>query len=377
MYKNAAILFAIIVASFFATVFLVKYLPSGIIQQLTIGGIIINQGNVLFSDDFESYTSANSPPNVRSGTIGWYHGDDGPNAGNAQTQTPAHNGADIDQSGSNAYTNLIPPTGYHRVYDTSTIQTHSSSKAVKYLSDRKTGCKVSMAVHYVVPVSGSGTIELTDLWLMIPVNTLSAPTTRTPVMTIVMEAPVQVVGVWDSSASDSWRFQIQAPDKSFTAIGSYTLTKGVWHHFQIVYDHATQTLLDIVVDETHPFTGLPTNDVRSTGNWDAVVWLENRRNVAAGETECVEDTGFQAQMYVDDFKILQLQSWSGGTSGTTTTSSGTFSSTTSRTSTTTQVLPASLPASFKHNRPTSIMVYLRSQSMLSPDIREIRNVILR
>ncbi|MBS3054989.1 MAG: hypothetical protein J4452_00665 [Candidatus Aenigmarchaeota archaeon] len=266
------------------------------------------QGNVLFSDDFESYTSANSPPNVRSGTIGWYHGDDGPNAGNAQTQTPAHNGADIDQSGSDKYPDLTPPTGYHRVY--TGIPTHSGSKAVKYLSDVKTGCKLSMMIHNVVP-TGSGSIQLTDFWVMIPTDALSVPTTRNPIIGLVMMGSIQVAAYWDSSSSDSWRFQFQTPDKSFTNIGSYTLTKAVWHHFQIVYDHATQTLLDIVVDGTHPFLGLPSSNVRPLPNdvWDSGIWWQNTRNVAAGETECVEDTGFQVQMYVDDFSISQLQSW--------------------------------------------------------------------
>ena len=324
-------LIVLVVVIFFAISFVSYYLPSGIIQQPTYGGIIINQPPILFSDDFESY-AVNTPPTssvYHSGsTAAWY-------------QASEHN-ADID-GGSWNNDPSITPTGYHRVFDSSTIPVHSGSKALKYLTSSGSGCKVGMKLQNANAQSGGGNIMLTDFWFMFPNNWLigtdSAYQSRQYLYSLWWYTGAQLRVDRYSASSDRYHWLLNEPSGQQQTLGDYSMADGVWHHVQVVYDFSSKKYLDILIDGNRPFTSQLGQNTWAPAAGATLgfleLWVQSWPKIPlpAGN-DCALDTGFQTIMYLDDVTISQLSSWSGGGSTPTTTTSTTSHSTTTTTLTT-------------------------------------------
>lgn len=262
----------------------------------------------LFHDGFE-----NCPVGATTAGCGpWVHGDDNHNAG-CPGGISCHNGADIDQPNSDPFPNMLPPKGFHRVYDSGMIPVHSGSKALEILSDNKVGCKVATVTKNIAPVPGGGDIKIIDTWFYVPNNWLIGTpvpnaSTRYPLYTLTISNPIGMGGYmrlsrFDISTNYQWAV-FAGPSK--TVLGSYPVSQDVWHHIQVAYDVSTGMLIDVVFDGVEPFG--PLSVPVGSMNWDALLILENTRNVTAGELECVQDSGFQARTYFDDFSIIQTQS---------------------------------------------------------------------
>src|SRR3989344_336165 len=346
--------FMILIAAFVFAVLLTSVLRSGILQKLTIGGVITNQPPILLSDDFESY-AVNTPPTssvYHSGsTAAWY-------------QASEHN-ADID-GGSWNNDPSITPTGYHRVFDSSTIPVHSGSKALKYLTSSGSGCKVGMKLQNANAQSGGGNIMLTDFWFMFPNNWLigtdSAYQSRPYLYSLWWYTGAQFRVDRYSASSDRYHWLLNEPSGQQQTLADYSMADGVWHHVQVVYDFSSHKYLDVLIDGNRPFTSQLGQNSWAPAAGATLgfleLWVQSWPKVPlpAGN-DCALDTGFQTIMYLDDVTISQLSSWSGGgstpttqtqtsrTTTTTTTTTHPTTSTSTATTSTTHSTTASLTSS--------------------------------